>query len=189
MEQSNLVLDCKLLIRIQGTRNATSVVNKLPASATSWAGNKSQSHPNHNRLGVPSPPPLPDAPRQTPASIPTRNLPFSPAQFQSCLLKMLCCGYCPRGTERATPETPGPHAGIAMNKVSPSHPVWLLPAQTSAQPCQHGHPERPGSGGSRGPSSPHPAPQSNLHCLLLDKFKPLLHPSLPDSHLGDSGDF
>uniref|UniRef100_A0A8C3CNL8 G-protein coupled receptors family 1 profile domain-containing protein n=1 Tax=Cairina moschata TaxID=8855 RepID=A0A8C3CNL8_CAIMO len=48
---------------------------------------------------------------------------FMNKQFQSCLLKMLCCGYCPRGTERATPETPGPHAGIAMNKVSPSHPV------------------------------------------------------------------
>ncbi|KAM9176812.1 pinopsin [Mergus octosetaceus] len=48
---------------------------------------------------------------------------FMNKQFQSCLLKMLCCGYRPRGTGRATPQTPGPCAGIAMNKVSPSHPV------------------------------------------------------------------
>ncbi|NWZ23510.1 OPSP protein, partial [Asarcornis scutulata] len=48
---------------------------------------------------------------------------FMNKQFQSCLLKMLCCGYCPHGTGRATPETPRPRAGIAMNKVSPSHPV------------------------------------------------------------------
>nr|XP_013051898.2 pinopsin [Anser cygnoides] len=48
---------------------------------------------------------------------------FMNKQFQSCLLKMLCCGHRPRGTGRTMPETPGPRAGVAMNKVTPSHRV------------------------------------------------------------------
>uniref|UniRef100_A0A8B9BRP5 G-protein coupled receptors family 1 profile domain-containing protein n=1 Tax=Anser brachyrhynchus TaxID=132585 RepID=A0A8B9BRP5_9AVES len=48
---------------------------------------------------------------------------FMNKQFQSCLLKMLCCGHRPRGTGRTMPETPGPRAGVAMNKVTPSHGV------------------------------------------------------------------
>ncbi|KFO74393.1 Pinopsin, partial [Cuculus canorus] len=52
---------------------------------------------------------------------------FMNKQFQSCLLKMLCCGYHPRGTGKTAPAALGPHAGVAAdglwNKMTPSHPV------------------------------------------------------------------
>lgn len=64
-----------------------------------------------------------------PDSTPTLNPPC-PAQFQSCLLEMLCCGYQPQRTGKASPGTPGPHADVTAaglrNKVMPAHPVWPL---------------------------------------------------------------
>ncbi|NP_990740.1 pinopsin [Gallus gallus] len=52
---------------------------------------------------------------------------FMNKQFQSCLLEMLCCGYQPQRTGKASPGTPGPHADVTAaglrNKVMPAHPV------------------------------------------------------------------
>ncbi|KFP61059.1 Pinopsin, partial [Cariama cristata] len=52
---------------------------------------------------------------------------FMNKQFQSCLLKMVCCGYHPRGTRKTAPAAPGPHPGITADrlqkKVAPSHPI------------------------------------------------------------------
>ncbi|NXG91394.1 OPSP protein, partial [Stercorarius parasiticus] len=52
---------------------------------------------------------------------------FMNKQFQSCLLKMVCCGHRPWGTGRTAPAAPGACAGIAAdglrNKVTTSHPV------------------------------------------------------------------
>ncbi|KAM6373208.1 pinopsin [Pluvialis apricaria] len=52
---------------------------------------------------------------------------FMNKQFQSCLLRMVCCGHHAGGTGRTAPAAPGPRAGVAAeglrNKVTPSHPV------------------------------------------------------------------
>ncbi|XP_015736197.1 pinopsin [Coturnix japonica] len=52
---------------------------------------------------------------------------FMNKQFQSCLLEMLCCGYQPQQTGKASPGTPRSHAGVTAgglrNKVMPAHPV------------------------------------------------------------------
>ncbi|XP_029884024.1 pinopsin isoform X1 [Aquila chrysaetos chrysaetos] len=52
---------------------------------------------------------------------------FMNKQFQSCLLKMVCCGHHPWRTGKTAPAAPGPRAAIAAdglrNKVTPSHPV------------------------------------------------------------------
>ncbi|NXX78951.1 OPSP protein, partial [Urocolius indicus] len=52
---------------------------------------------------------------------------FMNKQFQSCLLKMVCCGHHPGGMSKTTPSAPGPRADIAAerlrNKLTPSHPV------------------------------------------------------------------
>ncbi|KFO93501.1 Pinopsin, partial [Buceros rhinoceros silvestris] len=52
---------------------------------------------------------------------------FMNKQFQSCLLKMVCCGHHPWGTGKTTLAAAGPHVGVTAeglrNKVTPSHPV------------------------------------------------------------------
>ncbi|NXJ89442.1 OPSP protein, partial [Corythaixoides concolor] len=52
---------------------------------------------------------------------------FMNKQFQSCLLKTVCCGHRSWGTGKTAPAAPDPRAGIAAdrlrNKVTPSHPV------------------------------------------------------------------
>ncbi|KAF1437219.1 Pinopsin, partial [Spheniscus demersus] len=50
-----------------------------------------------------------------------------PAQFQSCLLKMVCCGYHPWEMGKTAPAAPSPRTGVAAdglrNKVTLSRPV------------------------------------------------------------------
>ncbi|NXG25845.1 OPSP protein, partial [Grallaria varia] len=52
---------------------------------------------------------------------------FMNKQFQSCLLKMVCCGFHPWGTGKTAPAAPGARPGVAAeglrNKVTPSQPV------------------------------------------------------------------
>ncbi|NWW50321.1 OPSP protein, partial [Pedionomus torquatus] len=52
---------------------------------------------------------------------------FMNKQFQSCLLKMVCCGRRSWGTGRTAPAVPGPRAGVTAdgmrNKATPSPPV------------------------------------------------------------------
>ncbi|NXQ49591.1 OPSP protein, partial [Catharus fuscescens] len=57
--------------------------------------------------------------------LPQITCPFLPAQFQSCLLGMLCCGYHPRGMGKTSPAAPSPQGAAEglRNKVTPSHPV------------------------------------------------------------------
>ncbi|NWR73298.1 OPSP protein, partial [Centropus unirufus] len=52
---------------------------------------------------------------------------FMNKQFQSCLLKMLCCGHHPWGTGKTAPAALSPQAGVAADrlwkKMTPSHPA------------------------------------------------------------------
>ncbi|NXU31163.1 OPSP protein, partial [Thalassarche chlororhynchos] len=48
---------------------------------------------------------------------------FMNKEFQSCLLKMVCCSYHPSGTGKTAPTAPGPRADGLQNKETPSHPI------------------------------------------------------------------
>lgn len=77
--------------------------------------------------GAPTLQPLPPSLKADTSILPQHVTCVFPAQFQSCLLKMVCCGHHPWRTGKTTPAAPGPRAAITAdglrNKVTPSQPV------------------------------------------------------------------